>query len=155
LPPTSHLFIFLASLTLTRTASFIEMSNIQSPKMKTKERDDPGQTPISHLRCKLQVFHLPSSPLFPQSQLFMFLASLNLTRRATCVQMSNIQNSKKTKERNDPRQTPISHLRCHLQVFHPPRSPLPPTSQLFVFSQASPSPAQPLWSKCLQFKIQK
>jgi hypothetical protein len=76
----------------------------------TKECDDPRQSP-SHLCCQLQVFHPPSSLLPPTSQLFIFLASLSLTRTATSVELSKIQNPKTTKERNDPRQPP-SRLRC-------------------------------------------
>jgi hypothetical protein len=40
LPSTSQLFIFLASLSPTRTAIYVEMSKIQNPKT-TKEHDDP------------------------------------------------------------------------------------------------------------------
>jgi hypothetical protein len=124
------------------------------PKM-TKDHNDPRQTPISHLRCHLQVFHPPSSPLPPLSQLFVFLASLTLTRAAASVKLSAIQNLKMTKEHDDPPQTP-NHLCCQLRVFYPPCSPLPPSSQIVVFSQASARPpAQPLLLKCQKFKIQK
>jgi hypothetical protein len=82
-------------------ATFVEMSRIQNSKT-AKEQDDPRQTP-SCLRCHVQVFYPPSSPLAPTSQLFIFLETLCPTRVATFVETSKIQNSKTAKEQDDPR----------------------------------------------------